>query len=157
MNLSPSPRHFSYGGSAAIVTNMSLIIGFEGVDASKVTVLTSLLIVAIADNLTDSLSIHMYQESEQMESRIAFLATLSNFAIRFGLSLSFIFLVFFLPLPDAAIAAIIWGLVLLGILTYTIARSSQRAPAPEIIKHLAIAIAIMLASKALGYMIARLV
>ena len=69
-------RNFSFGATAAIVTSMGLIIGLDAATATKATILSGLLIVAIADNLTDSLSVHIYQESERLEPRVAFHATL---------------------------------------------------------------------------------
>jgi hypothetical protein len=46
------------------------------------TIIAGLLIVGLADNVTDSLSIHIYQESERLEQHAAFRATISNFATR---------------------------------------------------------------------------
>lgn len=60
---------FSFGGTAAVVTNMALISGLTTVSAAKTAIVSGLLIVAVADNLTDSLSIHLYQESEHLEPR----------------------------------------------------------------------------------------
>jgi VIT1/CCC1 family predicted Fe2+/Mn2+ transporter len=148
-----SARHFSYGGTAAIVTSMSLIVGFDVATVARTTLLTGLLIVALADNLTDSLAIHMYQESEQLDGRTAFDATVSNFATRLGLSLSFVALAAFLPRSATVIASIVWGLSLLSALTYVIARRSGRPPAPEIVKHLLTAVAVMLMSKAISHFI----
>src|ERR1017187_5090628 len=51
-------RNFSFGATAAIVTSIGLIIGLDAATATKATILSGLLIVAIADNLTDSLSVH---------------------------------------------------------------------------------------------------
>ena len=39
------------------------------------TIVSGLLIVGFADNMTDSLSIHMYQEAEKLEERAAFRVT----------------------------------------------------------------------------------
>jgi hypothetical protein len=90
-------RNFSFGGAAAIVTSLGLIIGLDAASASRATIVGGLLIVAIADNLTDSLSIHMYQESERLDTRKAFRATLINFATRLSLSLSFVLLMISFP------------------------------------------------------------
>src|SRR5690348_9759853 len=67
------PARISFGGTAAIVTSMALITGLAAANASKGSVVSALLIAAIADNLTDSLSVHVYQESEGLEQRDAFL------------------------------------------------------------------------------------
>ncbi len=153
MRLAQYTRNFSYGGTAAIVTSMSLIVGFDTAAMAKATILTGLLVVAIADNLTDSLSIHLYQESERLERRIAFHATLSNFATRLGLSFSFVVLVLLLPPSAAVITSIVWGLSLLSVLTYLIARDHGRSPIREIAKHLLTTMAVILISKAIAYFI----
>jgi VIT1/CCC1 family predicted Fe2+/Mn2+ transporter len=146
-------RNFSFGGAAAIVTNMGLIIGFDAATATKTMILSGLLIVAIADNLTDSLSIHIYQESEQLEPREAFYSTLTNFAARLVLSLSFVFLVWVLPLGVAVIASIVWGMLLLIGLTYIVARSRKLPVLPEIWKHIAVAAVVILSSKMIGHIV----
>lgn len=144
-------RNFSFGGTGAIVTNMGLIIGFYEATVTKAMMLTGLLIVAIADNLTDSLSIHIYQESEQLEEGEAFRATLANFAVRLGLSLSFVFLVAVLPIGVVTVASIIWGMFLLIGLTYLVARSRKRPVLSEIWKHVAVAVAVIFISKIIGH------
>lgn len=57
-------RNVSYGGTGAIVTNMGLIIGFSEATLTKAMMLSGLLIVAVADNLTDSLSIRQSLDHE---------------------------------------------------------------------------------------------
>ena len=100
---------FSYGGAAAIVTSVALVIGLDAATASKATIVSGLLIVALADNLTDSLSIHIDQESERLDSRAVFFSALTNFGARLATSLSFVGLVLVLPIRSAIIAASIWG------------------------------------------------
>jgi VIT1/CCC1 family predicted Fe2+/Mn2+ transporter len=146
-------RNFSFGGAAAIVTSMGLIIGFDAATATKAMILSGLLIIAIADNLTDSLSIHIYQESEQLDQREAFYSTLTNFAARLVLSLSFVFLVAVLPLGVAVIASMAWGMLLLIGLTYVVARSRKLPVLPEIWKHIAVAAVVILSSKTIGHII----
>jgi VIT1/CCC1 family predicted Fe2+/Mn2+ transporter len=146
-------RNFSFGGSAAVVTSASLIIGLDAAAASRATIVGGLLIVAIADNLTDSLSMHMYQESERLDARKAFRATLINFATRLSLSLSFVLLVLLLPLRMALIASSIWGLLLLAGLTYLVARDRGQPVIPELLKHITAAVAVLVVSKAIGHLI----
>jgi hypothetical protein len=66
-----NPRRYSFGSTAAIVTSMGIIAGLHAAPIPRVSVLTSLLVIALADNVSDSLSIHMYQESERLEERAA--------------------------------------------------------------------------------------
>jgi len=141
---------FSFGGTAAIVTNMALIIGLDAATATKSAIVSGLLIVALADNLTDSLSIHIYQEAEHLEARDAFRSTLANFATRLLVSLTFVLLVLFLPIATAALASILWGILLLVVLSTVIARQRQVNAFSEVAKHLTAAAAVILVSRAIG-------
>jgi VIT1/CCC1 family predicted Fe2+/Mn2+ transporter len=144
---------FSYGGTAGIITSVSLIIGLNAASASKGPIVSALLVVALADNLTDALSIHLYQESERLEARSAFRTTLSNIAARLLVSVSFVLLVLWLPIAIAVVAATIWGLGLIAILTAILARERKVRLMPEIVKHLVVAAGILLTSKAIGWFI----
>lgn len=90
---------FSFGGTAAVVTSMALIMGLQAAAATRPAIVSGLLIVAVADNLSDSLSIHMYQESESLEPKAAFRSTVTNFATRLLATLAFILLVVSVPRP----------------------------------------------------------
>ena len=140
----------SYGGTAAIVTGMGLIVGFDRATASKATLIGSLLLIAVADNLADSLAIHAYQESERLASKQAFRSTVTNFLTRFLVTSSFVILVLALPLGRLTPVALAWGMVLLGTLTYFVARHRGVAPLREVAKHLAVAMVVIAASRAIG-------
>lgn len=141
---------FSFGGTAAIVTNMALIIGLDAATATKSAIVSGLLIVALADNLTDSLSIHIYQEAERLEARDAFRSTLTNFATRLLVSLTFVLLVLALPVATAALVSVIWGVLLLVVLSIVIARQRLVSAASEVVKHLTAAAAVLLVSHTIG-------
>ena len=54
----------SFGATSAIVTSVGLMVGFGSADVRKSAIISGLLIVGLADNLTDTLSIHIFQQSE---------------------------------------------------------------------------------------------
>jgi vacuolar iron transporter family protein len=109
-----SPSRYSYGSTAAVVTSVGLIVGFGAASVSKSTVVSGLLIIAVADNLSDSLSIHIYQESENLEAPAAFRATLTNFAARFLVVMSFVGIVIAFRGRASQAVATVWGMLLLG-------------------------------------------
>ena len=146
-------RKISYGGTAAVVTSMALINGLVAADATKPVIVSALLIAAFADNLTDTLSIHIYQESEHLNNKDALAGTVTNFLTRLLFGVSFIPLVALLPLPHVAKAAIVWGMLLLAALTYLVARERGVKPLPEVIKHLLVALVIITASMMIGRLI----
>ena len=145
------PTRISFGGTAAIVTSMALIAGLDAAKAGKAALVSALLIAAVADNLTDSLSIHMYQESERLEERDAFVGTLTNFATRFIVCLSFVLIVALFREHAAVEVGIIWGMSLLTALTYILARHRKVSAMSEVGKHLAVATVIIFVSKSIGH------
>ena len=147
------PTRISFGGTAAIVTSMALIAGLDAAKAGKATMVSALLIAAVADNLTDSLSIHMYQESERLEQKEAFVGTLTNFATRFILCLSFVLIVMLFREHAAVAGGIVWGMSLLTVLTYILARHRKVSAMSEVGKHLAVALVIIFVSKSIGHWI----
>lgn len=144
------PTRITFGGTAAIVTSMAVIAGFDAARAGRATMISALLITALADNLSDSLSVHMYQESERLEQREAFIGTLTNFATRFCLCLSFVLIVLMLRGQAATVAAIVWGMSLLAALSYVLARHRGVSALAEVGKHLTVAFIIIVVSKVVG-------
>ncbi len=146
-------RKISYGGTAAIVTSMALINGLVAADGTRPVIVSALLIAALADNLTDALSIHIYQESEQLNHKEAFIGTVTNFITRLLFGISFIILAGLTPLPYVAKAAIIWGMLLLAFLTFLVARERNVKPLPEVLKHLLVAAVVITVSMMIGHWI----
>lgn len=149
-------RSISYGSTAAIVTNMALVMGLDAAMASRLAIVSALLVIAIADNLTDSLSIHIYQESEALESRKAFVTTLANYAARLVVSCSFLPIVL-LPVATTLVVtlALVWGMLLLAAITYLLAKQRHARVIPELTKHLSVALLAILTSRLIGMYISR--
>jgi VIT1/CCC1 family predicted Fe2+/Mn2+ transporter len=133
---------------------MALIAGLDAAKTGRASMVGALLIAAVADNLTDSLSVHMYQESERLEQKEAFIGTLSNFVTRLFLCLSFVLIVALLPGYMAAMWGLVWGTSLLVVLTCILARYRGVSAMSEVGKHLAVALAIILVSQRIGHWIA---
>lgn len=129
---------------------MALIAGLEAANAGRAGVVSALLIAAVADNLTDSLSVHMYQESERFEQKDAFVGTLTNFATRFVVCLSFVLIVVMLPKHLAVVWGIVWGMSLLAILTSILARHRRVRTVSELVKHLGVAALVIMVSRSVG-------
>ncbi len=112
--------------------------------------ISSLLIVGLADNLTDSLSIHIFQESALLEQRAAFQATIGNFLTRAFIAGTFTALVVLLPGLLGTVSCLVWGAILLVCLTYFVARNRGASIASELLKHFALAVVVILSSGLIG-------
>jgi VIT1/CCC1 family predicted Fe2+/Mn2+ transporter len=144
---------FSIGATAAITTSMGLIAGLTQGEIAKTGIITGLLIVAIADNISDTLGIHIYKESEGATKQDINSYTYGNFIVRLLLAFTFVLIVLLFSSLTALIISSIWGLFLLTILSYLIAKSKKTNPSREIVWHLVVAMIIIVGSKLLGNLI----
>lgn len=149
-------RKFAFGVTAAVLTSMALIVGLGSAKSGQANIVAGLLIIGIADNLSDTLGIHLHEEAESGETK-AFSLAVSNYATRLLVVCSFVALVLLLPLPAARVVSLVWGVVLLSVLTYLIAKARSVRPVPEILKHLVIAATVIALSHLIGLVIARMV
>ena len=148
---------FSIGATAAIITSMGLIAGLSQGETAKTGIITGLLIIAIADNVSDSLGIHIYKESEGSSKKEIALFTYGNFLTRLLLVFTFILIVILFSSNTALIVSSIWGLFLLTILSYPISKRKGANLFREVAWHLFIAIMVILGSKLLGSLIMKMI
>lgn len=141
---------FSFGATSGIITNLAIITGLRNGAHAKLTIIGSILIVAIADNISDSLGIHVYQESECLDPKEVWLSTATNFFARVLVSATFILLIGLLPIKMAAIISLCWGLLLLSVMSYVIARARKLSPYVGVFEHILIASIVIVASNFIG-------
>ena len=144
---------FSFGATAAIITNLALVVGLRTGEHARVSIIGGMLVIALADNISDSVGIHIYQESECLAQKEVWVSTLTNFISRLLVSLTFISLVLFLPLQLAVVGSLAWGLLLLSFISYRIARERKLSPYTAMLEHLIIAVLVILMSDFFGRLI----
>ena len=150
-------KEYSYGASSAVITSLAIIVGLSSVINAKITILTALFIIAIADNISDSFGIHIYQESSTASAKDVKRTTTSNFIARVIVSAAFILFILLLPITIAMILSIIFGLTVIAIISYRIAKIRKENGYKMIFRHLLLAIAVMAASFFLREIVASLV
>jgi VIT1/CCC1 family predicted Fe2+/Mn2+ transporter len=148
---------YSIGATAAIMTSMGLIAGLTQGSDAKVAIVSGLLIIVVADNISDSFSIHMYRESEGASVKEVYLSTFGNFAMRFIVALSFAATVLVFQPRAAFMLSSLWGLLLLALFSYRISVSTGKPPWRSTIWHLCIACMVIISSKVLGSYVVSLV
>jgi len=136
-------ENYVLGSSAAIITNIGLIVGLGSAHAGKGAILSGLLTIALADNISDSLGIRLYKESEGYGERMSRLATLLNFLSRLVVSFTFIVIVYLFPIQQATIVAIVWALLLLTIVSYLITKEHGRNSLLGVIKRVVVAVIVI--------------
>lgn len=140
------PTKFSFGGTSGIITSLAIIIGLDTLTNAKISIIGSLLVVALADNISDTLGIHIYQESEGLTRKQVITSSLTNFFTRLIVSLGFIFIIYLLPIQIAVIISIIYGFIVLSTISYIISRRKRINPWYAILEHIVIALIVMFSS-----------
>lgn len=146
---------FSFGLTSAIITTLGLMVGLNSGTRSRIAVLGGVLTIAIADAFSDSLSIHISEESEnQHTTREIWEATFSTFLSKFFFASIFIIPIILFNLSTAIVISVVWGLLLLAVLSFFIARD-QKTPSWKVVtEHLFIAVLVIGITHYIGIWIA---
>lgn len=131
----------SFGLTSGVITTIGLIVGLGVSTSSKFVVLGGILTIAIADALSDAMGIHISEESRNKpQPRAIWEATISTFVAKFIFALTFAIPVLIFSINTAILISIVWGLLLLGIFSYSLAYSQKRKSWKIILEHILIAL-----------------
>jgi len=142
---------FSFGVTSGIITTLGLMVGLHSGTHSKIVVLGGILTIAIADAFSDALGIHMSEESEDKHTaREIWESTISTFFSKFVFALTFIIPVLLLELSTAIVVSVIWGLSILGIVSFSIAKEQKIESWKVVAEHLIVALVVMIITHYIG-------
>jgi VIT1/CCC1 family predicted Fe2+/Mn2+ transporter len=142
---------FGFGLTSGVITTLGLMVGLHAGAHSKIVVLGGVLTIAIADAFSDALGIHLSEEWKQKHNpKEVWQATLATFLSKFFFTSSFILPILLFSLPKAIFLSIIWGMLLLGIFSFFIAKEQKTGAAKIIVEHLGIALLVILISRWVG-------
>ena len=147
----------TFGLTSAVITTLGLMTGLHSGTHSKVVVLGGILTIAIADAFSDALGIHVSEEAENVHTpKEIWASTIATFLAKFFFALTFAVPVILLPLGSAIIVSLLWGLSILAILSYAMAKSQGEKAWKVVCEHLGIAIAVIGITHLTGKFIATL-
>jgi vacuolar iron transporter family protein len=141
----------SFGLTSGVITTLGLLVGLDAGTHSQPIVLGGILTIAIADSLSDAMGIHLAEESKNnvLTSHI-WESTIATFLAKLGIALTFAVPVLLVSLRTAILVSILWGLLLLTMLSVLLARSQRIAPWKVISEHLLIALCVVALSYFVG-------
>ena len=128
-----------FGLTSGIITTLGMIVGLSSFTGSKFIVLGGVLSIAIADAFSDSLGIHISEESENKSTKNVWVSTISTFLSKLIFASTFLVPILLFELNTAIIVSIVWGLSALGVLNYFIAKEKKENPLRIIGEHLLLA------------------
>ncbi len=148
----------SFGFTSGVITTLGLMVGLHSGTHSRAIVIGGILTIAIADAMSDALGIHISEESKNSgPTRQIWEATLATFTAKFLVSLTFVVPVMFGLLEYAIVMSVMWGLFLLTVLSFFVARAQGIAPWKVISEHLFIALCVIVLTHVIGDWVNRMV
>lgn len=142
----------SFGLTSGVITTLGLLVGLHAGTHSRAAVLGGIVTIAVADALSDALGMHIAEEANH-KGAVAHVweSTIATFAAKFIIAASFSVPVLLLPLETAVVVSVLWGLSLLTVLSWFVARA-QQLPAQNVIgEHVLIALAVIAITHSLGH------
>jgi len=127
------------------------MIGLYAGTHSPTAVLGGIFTIAVADALSDAMGIHLAEESTKTGPvRHIWEATAATFVAKFFTALSFAVPVLLLNLETGILVSLLWGILLLTLLSYFIGKVQHVKPWKAIMEHLLIACCVLTASYFVG-------
>lgn len=134
----------SFGLTSGVITTLGLMVGLHSGSRSRAIVIGGILTIAIADAMSDALGIHVSEESKNSgPTRQIWEATIATFLAKFVIAMTFVVPVIVRPLDQAIVVSVIWGLLLLAVLSFFVAREQAIPPWKVIGEHLLIALCVV--------------
>ena len=144
-----------FGATSGVITTIGLIVGLNSGTQSITAVLGGILVIAVADAMSDALGIHLAEESDpETDQGHVWAATITTFLTKFVFSVSFAVPLLLLPLQPAVIVSVAWGLLVIVVLSYFLARAQQESPLAVIAEHVGIAVLVVVLSQYIGTWVA---
>ena len=147
---------FSFGLTSGIITTLGLMVGLHAGTHSELVIIGGILTIAIADAFSDALGIHVSEESENKHTpKEIWESTISTFLSKFVFALTFIVPFLLFQVSTAIIVNVIWGIFLLSIFSFYIAREQKAKPWKVVMEHLIIALVVIVITHYVGDWVGR--
>jgi len=145
-----------FGATSGVITTLGLITGLNAGTHSMTAVIGGIFVIAVADSMSDALGIHLAEESDpNATTHHIWSATISTFVNKFIFAISFAVPLLLLPLDQAVIASLLWGMLVIIVLSYFLARAQKASPVLIVAEHLGIAILVVVLSHLIGAWVSR--
>jgi len=144
-------KGLSFGLTSGVITTLGMVVGVNASTSSRLAVIAGIVAIAIADAFSDAVAMHVSEESEGIHSRgDVWEATMATFLAKFTFAMTFVIPIWFLPLDIAVLIDIVWGLSIMTVFNFLLARSQDERVLRVIFEHLAIAIVVVLITYIVG-------
>ena len=140
-----------FGATSGVITTVGLMVGLNAGTESPAAVIGGVLVIAVADGMSDALGMHLAQESDPaVQTRHVWGATVSTFLAKFLVTSTFLVPLLVFPLTRGVTVGVGWGLVLLTAVSVSLARTRGVRALPVVAEHLTIGGLVVALSHVLG-------
>lgn len=144
-------KGFGFGITSGVITTLGVVVGLHSGTRSKVAVLVGILVLAVADALSDAIGIHISEEAEnEHTTHELWQSALFTFISKFYVALSFIIPLQLFELYTAILVSVVWGVLLISVFSYVMAKSQKQNPAKVIAEHVIIMLAVITLAHYIG-------
>ena len=144
-------KGFGFGVTSGVITTLGVIIGLHSGTQSKLAVLVGIIVLAVADALSDAMGIHVSEEAEsEHTTKEVWQSSFFTFTSKLFIALSFIIPIGFLDLYTAILASVLWGLILISVFSFQMAKLQGQNPYKVIAEHVLIALLVVVLAHYLG-------
>ncbi|KXH75299.1 MAG: hypothetical protein AM326_09130 [Candidatus Thorarchaeota archaeon SMTZ-45] len=151
-------KGLSFGLTSGVITTLGMVVGVNASTSSRLAVIAGIVAIAIADAFSDAVAMHVSEESEGIHSRgDVWEATMATFLAKFTFAMTFVIPIWFLPLDIAVLIDIVWGLSIMTVFNFLLARSQDERVLRAIFEHLAIAIFVVLITYIVGLFLSTII
>ncbi|MGM5488529.1 MAG: VIT1/CCC1 transporter family protein [Nanobdellota archaeon] len=144
-------KGIGFGITSGIITTLGLIVGLHSGTGSRTVVISGIVVIAIADGLSDALGVHISEEADHRNSHThVWESTICTFLAKFLTAMLFMIPLLLLEINTAIIASITMGMALIGLFSYYIAVKQGESPWKPVFEHLLIAILVVIVTHLIG-------
>jgi len=144
-------KGLGFGLTSGVITTLGMMVGLSASTQWKLAVIGGIIAIAIADAFSDAVGIHIAEECENRhEPREIWEATFATFVFKFIIALTFVVPVLLFELPVAIGVSIIWGLALIIVFSYYMARQQGVNPYKVVLEHVSIVVLVIVITHYVG-------
>ncbi len=133
----PLRRGIGFGLTSGVITTLGLIVGLYSGTHSRIAVIGGILTIAIADALSDAFGMHISEEAAaDYSTKEIWQSSFVTFLSKFIFALTFAIPIIIFSLTTAVILCILWGVILIAVFSYIIAKQQHHNPWKMISEHI---------------------
>ncbi|MDD5417441.1 MAG: hypothetical protein PHW96_00955 [Candidatus Nanoarchaeia archaeon] len=137
-------RGAGFGIISGVITTLGLFIGVYYSTSSLLAVIAGIISIAVADAFSDSLGMHISEETMTKSQKGVWKTTISTFVAKLLVAMSFLIPVLFFDINIAIILSLVYGYSIISIYSYFIAKKDKKNPLCVIGEHTAITTIVLL-------------